>query len=115
MIQQIFEFIWFAFYFMMWNWHGWLYGSIINLAITQLFKTLMHRVFNYEPLNEMDRVSTHDDPKYFLSNLVGCCFFDKFEYDKMKNHLLKKTKTINRMRHLKVKFFSTHFFKLMNE
>ena len=115
MIQYLFESIWLVFYSIMWRQYGWLCGSVLNLVVTQLFKYVMHQVFNYEPLNQVDRVFAYEDPQDFLQNMVGCCFFDKFEYEIMKNHLLKKTETINRLRHLKVKFFGINFFKLMNK
>ena len=77
--------------------YGWLYGLLVNFTVTEIFKKMMHKLFNYEPMNNIDRIFTIEDPKVFLPNILCCGFFDKFEYEQMKNHFLKKTETINRM------------------
>mgnify|MGYP006109887893 CR=1 FL=1 len=56
-----------------------------------------------------------DDPKN-ISNIVGTLFFEKFEFEEMREYLIKKSAPLHKCRSKLVKHFGMWWFKdLTNE
>ena len=53
------------------------------------------------------------DDKDNISNEIGVCFFEPFQFDKMKEHMLLKSETVHKCRSKLVMKFGLWFFKKM--
>ena len=81
---------------------------IYNLLLT-IFSKFMYVAFNCEMLDSFDMVMLLDSPSN-LSNMVGVCFFEPFEFDKMKEHMLSKTHLMHKCRSKLVMKLGIWFF-----
>lgn len=74
-----------------------------------VFSTFMKVVFDCEILGSFDSVMLLDSPSN-LSNMVGTCFFEPFEFEEMKEHILGKTHLMHKCRSKLVLKFGLWFF-----
>ena len=70
--------------------------------------------FDCESLGAFDSVFLLDDKNNY-SNILGCMFFEKFEFESMKDYLLGKTENLHKCRSKLVKVFGINFFKKISK
>ena len=79
-----------------------------------VFATFMKVFFDSEMLESYDMVMLLDKPEN-LSNFVGVLFFEEFEFESMKEHMLGKTHLMHKCRSKLVMNLGIWFFKKMDE
>ena len=65
-------------------------GALVYSLINWLFNKFMMAVFKCEALGCFDATFLLDSPDN-IANCIGCVFFEKFEFEEMKDHILAKT------------------------
>jgi hypothetical protein len=68
----------------------------------------------YEALTAGDNLFLLEYDKNF-SNVTGCMFTEKWDYEELKAHVIKSTQNIHRGRSRLTKIFGEWFFKTMSE
>ena len=89
-------------------------GSVVNYTILVLFDVVMWYTAGCEALGPFDAIFLLDDERN-VSNVVGALTFEKFEFERMRDHLLKKTEDLHRCRSKLVKKFGIYWFQRMTE
>lgn len=90
------------------------YGGLAYYVIMTAFELIMWHAFGFEALGAFDAIFLLDD-KTNVANVIGCIIFEKFEFEEMRDHLLKKTEDIHRCRSKLVKKFGIYWFKKMSD
>jgi len=85
-----------------------LIGCVLHSIVLTAFSSVM-LIFGYEELNWGDTLFLMDDDSS-RSNVQGCFFFDKFEYEDMRSYILSKTSVMHRMRSKIVEIFGQCWF-----
>ena len=89
-------------------------GSLAYYTILVIFDFFMWHLAGCEALGAFDAIFLLDDEKN-VSNIVGTIRFEKFEFEEMKEYLLKKTEQMHKCRSKLVKSFGIWWFKKMTE
>jgi hypothetical protein len=89
-------------------------ASVLYLLIFKLFQIIVESVSEYESIGTFDQVFFLDDLKN-NSNLLGTLYFDEFQFQPMKDFLLKKSHGLHKCRSKVVKMFGMYWFKKMGQ
>ena len=87
-------------------------GFLGYLAIKTAFEWIMFYTCDCESMGAFDAVYFLDDNKNY-SNVVGPTFFQKFDFEGMRDYLFKKTENIHKCRSKIVKKFGLYWYKQM--
>ena len=83
-----------------------------------LFRIMYDQVllsfFQMESLGSYDRLVLEDDDGN-RCNILGATRFDQLDFEKLKEHLVSRLKTIHRGKSRLVKFFGVWYFKKMSD
>ena len=72
-------------------------GVLLYVACIEIFRQYMHYVHDAQMLLTYDALWLLDTPKN-LAQMTGGLFFETFEFEKMKDHILEKTNVIHKCR-----------------
>ena len=95
----------FGHYFCNLLWGGWLswwIGIGVYYFLGYLYELLMIHLYDFEMLSGQDNAWMLDSDLN-TGNVTGVIFFEKFDYDIHRDHLITVTENIHRFRHKQVK------------
>jgi hypothetical protein len=72
-------------------------GAISYVILGATFNFFMMKIFKYEALSAYDSLVLMDDEK-IIANIVGTLFFEKFEFEEMRDYLEERTSEIHKCR-----------------
>ena len=84
-------------------------GAVAYFILYRLFEELMNLVLNCEALSLYDSILMQDDQKN-ISNIVGTMFFEKFQWEEMRDYLMTRTGLVHKCRSKLVKRFGIWWF-----
>lgn len=84
-------------------------GFLATLGLKLIFEQFMMIVFNCESMGAFDAVYFLDDDKNY-SNVLGPTFFNKFDFEGMREYLFRKTENIHKCRSKVVQKFGLNWY-----
>jgi hypothetical protein len=83
------------------TWNSWItgimYGIVTYKAMVFVLNQYMFHFQNCEGLCPFDEIYWYDDENS-LANILGALYFEKFEFEKMRDTLLKNTEHMHKCR-----------------
>jgi len=80
------------------GWLGWWLGIVVYYTLGYVYELAMIHLYDCELLSGQDASWMHDSDLN-TANVTGVIFFEKFDYDIHRDHLINVTKNIHRFRH----------------
>jgi len=88
-------------------------GSIVYICLLWFFNQMMFIIADCEALGAYDSILLQDDEKV-ISNIVGTLFFEKFEFEQMRDYLLERTCLLHKCRSKLSKKLGMWWFQRMS-
>lgn len=82
----------------------------VFVQLQEKFMNIVHGVYGMEAYDTLFM----NDTKENVNNIMGCIFFQKFEYEKMKTYLEQKTSNLDKCRMKIVKIYGQWWYKEMS-
>ena len=80
----------------------------------KFINVMLYYTHGLEALGSYDYIFLLDDHKN-ISNIVGSLFFEEFEFDEMKNWIIKKTENLHKCRSKLVKRYGVWWYQEMSD
>lgn len=93
---------------------GVILGIFIYKFIIAFFEKAMYLLFGLEALEPFDAIMMLDDDKS-VANIMAVAFFEKFEYESMRQYIIEKSENVHKMRSKLVKRLGLFWFKKMGK
>ena len=72
-------------------------GALVYICLLQIFNYFMFKIADCEAFPAYDSIMLLDDSKV-ISNIVGTLFFEKFEFEEMRDYLMERTCLLHKCR-----------------
>jgi hypothetical protein len=89
-------------------------AGVAYILMMRIFFTFMWYAFKYEELSMVDEIFLLDDEKN-RANIIGCLFFEEFEFESMKAYFISKCDKLHRCKSKLVKKLGWWWYLEMGE
>ena len=90
-----------------------LIGFYIYHMLMKMINIILYHLCGLEALGSYDYIFLLDDNKN-ISNIVGCIFFEEFDFDEMKHWILSKSADLHKCRSKLVKRYGVWWYQKMS-